>query len=503
MIKYCRQDVLLLRKLFFKLKPYVFEWARVQKKNYQMIERMNARGVPIDSESAFAAVKLLSRTGDTLYNECVELCGSTPGQVAELTEWLGLDNLQKATLEAILDDPAKRDQYTVEAQRVMYIRLEVARASVKKLVKMIELSEYDGFAHDCFISNGAHTGRLTSIKIQLQNMYRGTAPPEYWKKLIRGAHKIEDPFGETAEAMRGFIKAKPGYKIMISDLSQIEARVLACMAGESWLIEAFKSHEDPYLIMAAAMFNIVNRRTLTKASPERQAGKVVELAAGYQLGGVGLQHQFHTYKIYDYDLKKCWSFIFQYRRRHEAIVAWWAEVHGAFMKLADDKTCSYITVTGGLIMKWSAGKVWIEIMLPDGFTLRYLLPRTFWGTREVPVDWKDPEGPQKKIKVKKVDYLRVRKSGHMYREETWGGKLVENIVQAVAARIMLHGGRNAEMLGFPLIMSVHDEWVAHVPDWMATQEWLDTFNEALCSPQSWYESWPIEAEGEITERYKK
>jgi DNA polymerase len=489
-IEYCLQDVRLLRDMYVMLKPAIPEWETHVRENYELVERMNERGVPIDLPSARDAIKVLNQAGEDLRAECKRLCGCSPTQVAQVGDFLELDNLRRETVEDALGDA--EIIWTPEQQRVAEIRLETAKASVKKLERMVAMAP-TGRAHGCFTNNGAHTGRLTSSGVQFQNMMRTEYDPEIFMMLQEGAW-IPDPFRTISEASRGFILAPPGRLFIASDLAQIECRACAVLAGEWKLVEAFKRGFDVYSLMAEEVFGIPSARI---TGDQRQVGKVVVLAGQYGVWGGGLLGQGKGYGINKTEEE--WSEVASvYRATFPKIVSLWGELEWAFLDLVvTKKERLTVWVADGRIKMERSGS-FVKVTLPSGRPLWYYKPRLVKrlhvreivrpdGTIEMQEYWKD--------------HIQYRsRYGYV---DTYGGKLTENFVQAMCADIILHGKKNLEMAGFELILSIHDEAVAEISEGEASDELQGQFNALLCAQEPWASEIPIEAKGWIGPRFKK
>lgn len=287
MVRYALQDVALLKKGWTNVLGKVYgEWSRYCRPGWETTERMNLRGVPIDVEAVEAAIHQCEAHSKRLEDECMALCGLRPSQNVALAEFLGMESIAKGELEEALP--------SLEGvkKRVAEIRLESAKAATKKLYPMKAMASATGRAYGCFVFNGAHTGRGSSRDIQFQNLKKGDVDPQVFADLHAG-NALENPLKQVQENIRGFISS-PEKKLVVCDYAQVEARILAWLADEPALLEAFRDPtRDVYKEFASHAFKL----PIEKIDNEKRAyGKIAVLGAGYG-AGPGLAKQAKSYGI--------------------------------------------------------------------------------------------------------------------------------------------------------------------------------------------------------------
>jgi DNA polymerase len=479
---YCKQDVVVLRAIWRRIGHAYDSWLRHQKDNDDTVERMNERGVPIDRISCSKAMRMLAEAEPQLVEESVKLCGLRPTQTQKLKEYFGTEDCRKETLEAALPT------LTGEKRRVAKIRLEINKASIKKLESMHRMSARDGRVHGAFQNNGAGTGRLTSSKPQLQNMKRSSAPEGYFETLHSG-RPMKDLHLNTSLASRGFIRAPEGKTLIGSDYGAIEARVVAWAADEKKLLEAFRRDAPVYRMFAARLYSR-GIDEIVKGSDEYQSGKMGILAGQYGVGGVGIMLQAAGYGLYDLvgDEPRCWDIVNVYRNTMTKIVAHWAELEAGFEKAMLGEESEV-----GPYWFRRQGK-FVQMVLPSGRPIWFLSPK------------------KSRVLVQKTGRMRTElrflgrlKNGKLGWQGIYGGKLCAYGGQGTAADIMLDGARSLESVGFEPIMSVHDEIVSMIDEDEAEDpRTLELYDQAICSVGEWAKDIPIVCEGWMGEkRYGK
>ena len=486
--KYARQDVDLMMEIWYEhLVQFLPLWIRYWEANFGMIDRMNARGVPINVEASIDALEVVETEQARLVDKCIEKYGISPSQTEPLTKFLGLPNCQKRTLEEALPYLDKH------GRRLAKLRLQTAKTS--KLRSMIDMSCVDGRVHYAFISNGAHTGRLSCRNPQFHNMRKFKYDRELFERL-RKMKKIKKPIETISNAARGFVKSPEGHIFMCSDALQIEARVGAWLAGEEKLLRVFRNNGDPYLMMAANIYGIP-MEDLDKDGPERQQGKITILAGQYQVSGKGLRTQAIGWGITGISLERWNEIVKNYRGTFPCIVKYWWALEAALRELVENPGLRQ--TTAGEIKFRRKGKKWIAMVLPSGRSIWYYKckVRTVLRQREILIK------ATGEIEIEEYEKDVIFRWTKMGWDSLYGGKLFENAVQAISADIMLYGGRQAEDHGFKLIMSVHDEWVAQMKKAHATVERLAEFNRVLAIRQPWAMPIPIVYEGWIDNLYRK
>lgn len=528
-VNYCRLDAEAMRSVYYKL-PQQLLPSDVVWSEWQIDQRINDRGMQIDLElvrAASAAAAAAKEAADQTVARLTEGRAQSIGELDKLLEFClhecgySLPDMQRSTLEARLNDPA----LPPVVRDLLSARLSAGKASVKKYDALLACTNTDGRLRGCLQFMGAvRTGRWTGRLFQPQNLPRGTMSPEEVEEGIAALKSglasvlYTDVTALVSNCLRAAICARPGHKLVVADLSNIEGRVLAWLAGEGWKLDAFRAYDagkgpDLYKVAYGRAFGIAPGDVTKK---QRQIGKVMELAMGYQ-GGVGA---FSTFaRGYGVDLSEMarhvresrapadWLSASQafarlggssdlgadewaacevikrlWRRAHPAITGFWADVDSAVKQ-----------VLAGLTPYASAGRVsfrkcgtYLVATLPSGRPVCYPAARLpgeasggcafeYYGQIQATRRW---------------SYIR-----------TYAGKIVENLTQACARDVLASSLPAAEAAGYKTVLSVHDELITEVPD-------DPRFSAAglaaiMSSVPSWAEGLPLSAAGFAAYRYKK
>ena len=451
------------------------EWAM-----YSLDQTINDRGVEVDQDLAESAIRLMDKQSDRIQARLIELTGlDNPNSVAQLTEWLKdhgypHDNLRKKVVE----ESAKDEGLSPEVREVLKLRLAGSNASTKKYQVMDRAICRDGRIRGLLQFYGAsRTGRWAGRLLQVQNLPRNyLGGLDHARDLVKAEdiEALELIYDEVPEVLKQLIRtgivAKEGYHFLVSDYSAIEARVIAWLAGEEWSLQAFKDHGKIYEATANQMFNLGGVDKVTPAY--RQRGKVATLALGYQ-GGVGALKAMGALDmgIPESDLQ---DLVNAWREANANIVNFWYETENKAIKTVKDGQPRW-TAGGRIVVKKDSG--FLRFVLPSGRSLNYPRPRLVDGQFGPSLAYEDG-----KTLI-----------------ETYGGKLVENLVQATARDILAEGLKQLEAKGYQIVFHVHDEVVIEAPKDLR----VDRVNELLAIVPEWAEGLPLNAEGFETEFYMK
>lgn len=466
-IDYCIDDVRAERSLYHllpKLTPG-------ERKAWLVTQQINRAGIPLDREAIRQAQGFIARYQGKLTERCLELTdGIAPTQVGLLTEWTGLANLQKKTLEEALHGPLSRKK-----REVVTIRLESGRASTKKLQAMGRIADLDGRARGMLLHYGARTGRWAGRILQPQNFIRGN-PKEQDTVFELLTHDALDlyynhPIIHLAESMRGFICAPKRKKLLVADYAQIEARVLAWLAGQNDIVQLYREGADTYKDMAAFMF----QKPLEEISGgERFIGKQTVLGCGFQMGVRRFYEQARDYGVKDLTYSMANHAVKSYRRRYGKVVRFWYEIErcarAAFIANKTVK-CRYL--------EFDTIKNFLRMRLPSGRYLYFYQPEMRGGSLYHTYYDINTEKP--------------------YQRSLFGGLLTENAVQAIARDLMLYGTYNALRNFYEVIMIVHDEIISEVDEDADVADYC----KVLCQLPKWGEGIPLTADGFLCKRYRK
>jgi DNA polymerase len=527
-LDYARLDIEAMRAVYKRIPKW--NWTAAERELWLLDQKINDRGVQIDMDLVEAAIRAVDQAQAGLAEDTQRL---TDGQVQSAakrdallryileTFEVPMEDLRGSTVEAMLEN----DNYPIELRELLRVRLQVSTTSTAKYKALKKSTSSDGRLRGTLQFAGAsRTGRWAGRLFQPQNIARGTI---HGDELNAGIEAIKADCADlitgnvmelASSALRGCIVAPPGKKLVVADLSNIEGRVLAWLAGEEWKVQAFRDFDagigpDLYVASYAKTFRILVEE-VTKQM--RQVGKVLELAMGYE-GGVGAFITFAA--AYGIDLDdlaqrarpalgaglleearemlewmkeqkrpthglsdETWIVIDAIKRGwrygHPKTAALWKAVQQAVIE-ADEAPGS---------VRWAGEHVsivrngaWLKIILPSGRALSY---------------------PSVRVEDGKITYTGVNQFTRQWgRIGTYGGKLVENVTQAVARDVLAAGMLEAEAWGYEISLSVHDELICETID---TPE-FGARGLADCMSQNppWAEGLPLAAAGFETYRYRK
>jgi len=506
-IEYARLDVDAMRHVHGRLPNW--NSTHGERHLWRLDQRINDRGVAIDLDLAQSAIRAFQRASGALASRASALTG---GQVSSTTQRQRFidylrdargfepEDLTKGTVEALL----KEVDLDPKVRELLEIRQQAAATSPAKYKVLIEATSSDGRLRGTIqFCGAARTGRDAGRIFQPQNLPRS---PDWFDGEVQEAtieafkHDCEDIIYDNisercAFAVRGSLLAGPGKKLVIADLSNIEGRVLAWLACEDWKVKAFKAYDrgegpDLYKVTAG---RILGKDPYKVTKTERQnQGKVPELAGGYG-GGLGAYRKMGGDTFNAMDDEAINDIVQAWRAAHPATKRLWYDVEGAVRRAVRSKGESF-EVRDLLRIDTAHGPDSVEytrIRLPSG---RYLCYRNMHIVAET-------EEFGGKIAGQLV-YEGINQYTRKWELlETYYGKLVENIVQAVARDVFMTGMRKAEEAGYCVVLRVHDELVCEVPDDPAfTHEALAAM---MGENPSWAAGLPLSAAGFETRRYRK
>jgi DNA polymerase len=415
-----------------------------------------------------------------------------------------MPDLKKETLEDLLARDSKgqyRKVFDLEPEiiRVLEIRSQLARASTKKLEKMLETVSRDGRVRGLLQYHGAGTGRWAGRLVQPQNFPRALFK-EKMEDLIRmimeqDIELLDFLYGSAMDAiatsLRGMFIAAQGKTFRICDFSAIEARVTFWVAMCDTGLDVFHKSdrgesEDIYCVTASDLVGFEVKKALH--SHERQLGKITVLGCGYQMGWSKLQFQAEKdYKVILED-HEAQHMVNLYRDKYEEVKwLWYGLNDAAISTVRSGKPHSYGMIVYELV-KDAAGQ-WLTCILPNGRRLWYYEP----VIERVETPWGVKDG---------LTYMGRdnKKGGSWGRIRTYGGMLTENVVQAIARDLMAESMIRVEAAGYPIVLTVHDEVISETPLEYGSQKEFETLM-AMVPP--WAEGCPIAVEGGSVTRYQK
>lgn len=520
---YCIRDVDVERSIEKALSWY--EVSDFEKKLYAIDQRINDYGVRIDLDMVTEANRMDILTKSRLSAEAVTLTGlSNPNSGTQLKAWLserlGIDipSLTKTTLPDIVSE-ARKQRDTI-ALRVLQIRAEMAKTSNAKYEAMLSVVGPDGRARGLTQFYGSRTGRWAGRLIQMQNL-----PQNHINALDTARQMLKDgdydsldlTFGNVPDTISQLIRTSfipsDGKIYAVCDFSAIEARVLAWMAGEEWVLDTFRQGGDIYCATASQMFHKpVEKHGVN--SELRQRGKVAVLALGYG-GGVSALDKMGGARLgmteeEEADTVKMW------RNANPGIVAFWGLVERAAKECIVYKTTRKVE-TPHTCVTFRMEDSTMTIELPSGRKICYPNAELHFGNEWACIGQTAAQAATDSSFIKKekpalhperhymdkgasIRFMGVNQSTRKWEWiETWGGKLTENIVQAVARDCLAETMTNCMNAGFPIVFHIHDELVMEVPSEDKLKEIQDIF---AIVPQ-WADKLPLRGAGYTGNYYYK
>lgn len=470
---------------------------------------MNARGVAADMEMVSGALVIGATVKSQLMAEARQLSGlDNPNSIKQLARWLTeatdsdakITSVTKETVATMLKQPQPAN-----VQRMLEIRQELGKTSTKKYDALETCIADDGRVRGLLQFYGANrTGRWAGRLVQVQNLprtYTHPLPPARQLVKDRNIDGLRLMYGSINDTLSQLIRtafvATPGNVLIDADFSAIEARVISWLAGQEWRLEVFRTHGKIYEASASQMFHVPIEK-IKMGNPEyalRQRGKVAELALGYQ-GGVSAMRRMDTgHNLDDLSDDEVKGIVDRWRETNSMIRDLWNIVdsaavtvitNGGAQTIRSETTDAVITLTCELDV--ITGTRYMTILLPSGRKLYYPSP-------EIGVNrWGNPS----------VSYMGQNQTTKRWeRVETYGGKLVENIVQAIARDCLAIAIENLEAQGLHVVFHIHDEVVIDTPAWADNDTMLDTVTKIMTKPIPWAQALPLNADGWVDKYFKK
>lgn len=470
---------------------------------------MNARGVAADMEMVSGALVIGATVKSQLMAEARQLSGlDNPNSIKQLARWLTeatdsdakITSVTKETVATMLKQPQPAN-----VQRMLEIRQELGKTSTKKYDALETCIADDGRVRGLLQFYGANrTGRWAGRLVQVQNLprtYTHPLPPARQLVKDRNIDGLRLMYGSINDTLSQLIRtafvATPGNVLIDADFSAIEARVISWLAGQEWRLEVFRTHGKIYEASASQMFHVPIEK-IKKGNPEyalRQRGKVAELALGYQ-GGVSAMRRMDTgHNLDDLSDDEVKGIVDRWRETNSMIRNLWNIVdsaavtvitNGGAQTIRSETTDAVITLACELDV--ITGTRYMTILLPSGRKLYYPSP-------EIGVNrWGNPS----------VSYMGQNQTTKRWeRVETYGGKLVENIVQAIARDCLAIAIENLEAQGLHVVFHIHDEVVIDTPAWADNDTMLDTVTKIMTKPIPWAQALPLNADGWVDKFFKK
>jgi DNA polymerase len=486
--QYCEQDV----RAEVALSEALEDLSPRERTVWLMDQEINQRGVHCDLPLVNKAITLAAEEterGKKAISSLTDGEVTAPTQVAKLRAWCNerspseLPNLSAATVQTALTDRA----LPPEVRQALKLRQAHGKSSVKKYLAMLDRAGGEGRLREILLYHAAHTGRWGGKAVQPQNFPR----PSLGRKAIEhilipaimqgDVEELEMFAGSVGEALastlRSAITAAPGHVLLGADYSSIEARVLSWLAGDENALSLFHKGVDVYKDMAASIYGVpVDRVT----KEQRQLGKVAILGLGYQMGADRFMATCADWGVKGVDLPLAKKVVKAYRAKYSKVKELWYTTQDAVLRALANQgpqkaaRCAI-----------SYKPPWLHIQLPSGRLLHYY----------------DPKAKRNQYGGLSISYLGVESLTKKWcRINAYGGKFVENIDQAIARDIMAGGMLRCRNAGYPIVMTVHDEIVAEVPEHFGT---VAEFESLMTTRPLWAAGCPIAAEGWRGRRYRK
>lgn len=479
--EYCRRDVEVEQAIYYRLRR--FPVTDFERTIWALDARINERGVLVDTDLAEAAIAVDTEFREEHAAEMQRLTGrENPNSVAQLKDWLetvgvDVDSLNKATvadLRGTVTDPT--------TLRVLALRQMLGKTAAKKYEAMTAAACADDRVRGILQYYGAgRTGRWAGRLVQPQNMAQNHLDQiDQVRELVRqrDLETLELCFDNVPDVLgqltRTALIAKPGHTFLVSDYAAIEARVIAYLAGEKWRMDVFANGGDIYCSSASQMFKVpVEKHGIN--GHLRQKGKIAELACGYG-GGVGALKAFGADKM-GLTEDEMQDIVTQWRQASPTIPKFWRDTENAATRALENPGRTFTIPCG---VKYRRNADALRCLLPSGRVLSY------WGARL------DTDGS--------ICFMRQNQTTRKWEKtETWGGKLVENIVQAVARDCLAVALLRLDEAGYKTVFHVHDEIIAEAPD---GSRWED-MAEIMGRPIEWAPGLLLRGDGYATKFYMK
>ncbi|MEG1563838.1 MAG: DNA polymerase [Bacteroides sp.] len=492
---YCRGDVTTEMEIEHRLSAFPVPDAI--EKQWQTDLMINARGVSVDMGMVQGALEIDAASREALMAEAFSITGlENPNSVSQLASWLEqttsipVADLRKDTVSSMLESRA----ISGSAERMLEIRQELGKTSTKKYDAIEAAVCTDGRVRGLLQFYGANrTGRWAGRLVQVQNLprtYIGQLPLAREAVRNKEADKLRLLYGSVPDTLSQLIRtsfiSSNGNILVDADFSAIEARVISWLAGEQWRLEVFRTHGKIYEASASQMFGVPLEK-IAKGNPEyalRQKGKVAELALGYQ-GSSGALIAMGALKmgIQEEDLP---DIVSRWREANRRIVDLWYALESAAVSVI--QTGAPAGVRGLLLAREfdiENDMDFLTITLPSKRKLFYVRPELgcnqwnrpsilYWGANQMTKQWT--------------------------KLETYGGKLVENVVQAIARDCLAIAIEHLEEAGYDVVFHVHDEVIIDCPTERAD---LDNVVQIMSRPIPWAPDLPLNADGWVGDFFRK
>lgn len=489
--EYCKQDVITEKEIKKVLDN--IEFPQAEQEMWIIDQLMNAYGVEIDKKLVDGAICMDKVRTEELLSEAVQISElNNPNSVAQLKEWitettgLEVNSLGKSNIPVLIENVESE-----KVKRMLEIRQELSKTSTKKYIAMDNAVCKDNRVKGLLQFYGANrTGRWAGRLVQVQNLPRNYLKTlDLARELVKNQNidAIKVIYGNVPDTISQLIRtafiAPKGKEFVVADFSAIEARVISWLAGEQWRLDVFKTHGKIYEASASQMFGVPIEK-IKKGNPEynlRQKGKVAELALGYQ-GSSGALIQMGALNM-GLSEEELPEIVERWRNSNKRIVDLWHTIQGCCLKAL--KTGLPQAMQKGILFNLENGN--LEITLPSKRKLFYIKPEII----------KNQFGSES------ISYMGQNQTTKKWEKiPTYGGKLTENIIQAIARDCLAESIKNLVKAGYVPVFHIHDEVICEVPENDSRLN-LENAVEIMCRPISWADGLPLNADGFTSKYYKK
>jgi len=500
---YCDQDVLVEEAICDVLPPLTPE----EQKVWEVDQLINERGVYVDGEGVNAALNIIEIMKERLHERAKEITGDEGFNVASRKQFLEYMEdkgykLRDATKNYLLSIRSKIDNE--DAREILDLKLAASKTSLSKF-ETLTIAAVGGRVRGNLQYHGATTGRWAGRLAQFQNIPRPIIEDVDTAIEAMKEHGIEfvsllygsDRLAEVLlSCIRGMLSAPKNKKLVVADYSQIESRALAWLAGENEKLEAFRKGIDLYKFAASKIYN---NKVEDVDKEQRAIGKVSELACGYQ-GAAGAFLQMA--KVYGVVVEKklAKSIVKKWRAENPKIKQFWQDIENAAINSIKNPgeifQCGPVKFFYGEI---PSGLDFLFCKLPSGRTIKYPFPEIVLAK----IDYENDEGEMCSFEKESIEFSgRDAYTGQWTRLRTYGGKLTENVTQAVSSDFLRDGLIYCEDApGLDTVLHVHDETVTEADE--DDNGALERLCEIMCRVPRWAVNMPLEAEGYESKRYRK
>jgi len=536
--EYCKTDVLAECEVIRALE----ELPESQIKVWKLDQRINLRGMPVDREGIEIAEEVVRKRKEEYGADLAHL---TDGMVTRASDagairkWLATQGVETETVAAGWVSDTLRDGCNPDVRSVLEIRQRAGKSSTSKLGRLKLFLDGDDRVRGGFRYHGASTGRWAGMGFQPHNFPRGSLPAgmedQFHGSLCDlndgriGRDEFEMLWGDVVDAisggLRSIFKAPAGHRFLVCDFAGIEARVLAWLAGQKNLLKIFREGGDVYKMMAASIYNIESDEV---SKTQRQLGKTAILGCGYGMGGPKFaasvqamtgrsmleyfpedevvkkmateklrrqaQKEDLDEKVIETHLAESIAkeVVNQYRDTNNNIKSFWGDLNQGVLEAIRTKRDQWVG-----FLRVTCSEDWMKIWLPSGRDISYHKPEI--TVIDAPWDMDKPKSERRQLD--QVQHMGMNATIHKWcRTRTYGGKLVENVTQAVAADLLMEAMLRLEAKGYITVATIHDEIVSEMPHGKGS---LAEFEHIMKQVPKWAVGCPIDVEGFESERYHK